>query len=78
MLALASAFVAVPALGANRDAKEKAARTACLAGDYAKGVTLLSELFVETKDPNWIFPRDALSRMPAFRKRFLVSKSIYG
>jgi hypothetical protein len=55
MLALASAFVAIPALGANREAKEKAARTACLAGDYAKGVTLLSELFVETKNPNWIF-----------------------
>jgi hypothetical protein len=55
ILALASAFVAIPALGASRDAKEKAARTACLAGDYTKGVTLLSELFVETKDPNWIF-----------------------
>ena len=55
MLALASAFVAIPALGANREAKEKAARTACLAGDYAKGVTLLSELFVETRNPNWIF-----------------------
>ena len=55
ILALASAFVAIPAFGANREAKEKAARTACLAGDYAKGVTLLSELFVETKNPNWIF-----------------------
>jgi hypothetical protein len=47
----------VPSIGhAGRfDAKEKVARTACLAGDYAKGVQLLSELFVDTKDPTFIF-----------------------
>jgi len=37
----------------SRDAKERTARTACLAGDYAQGVRLLSELFVATK--NWTF-----------------------
>lgn len=31
------------------------ARTACLAGDYSKGATILSQLFVETKDPNYIY-----------------------
>jgi hypothetical protein len=31
------------------------ARTACLAGDYGKGATILSQLFVETEDPNYIF-----------------------
>lgn len=35
--------------------RERAARTACLAGDYSKGVALLAELFVETKDPTHIF-----------------------
>jgi hypothetical protein len=51
-------FVAIPAFGASsHEEKEKAnaARTACLAGDYAKGATLLSELFITTKDPTWIF-----------------------
>jgi hypothetical protein len=31
------------------------ARKACLSGDYQKGVALLSDLFVETKDPVMIF-----------------------
>jgi tetratricopeptide (TPR) repeat protein len=55
VLAFVIVLVAFPAFGANREAKEKMARTACLAGDYAKGVTLLSELFVSTNDPNFIF-----------------------
>lgn len=40
---------------ASRAAKERAARTACLAGDYGKGATILSELFVDTKDPTYIY-----------------------
>lgn len=43
------------AWGASLDAKERAARTACLAGDYQKGVASLAELFVQTKDPTYIF-----------------------
>jgi hypothetical protein len=43
------------AIAASRGAKERAARTACLAGDYAKGATILSELFVETKDATYIY-----------------------
>ena len=39
----------------NVDAKERAARKACLSGDYAKGVDLLSDLFVATKDPVFIY-----------------------
>jgi hypothetical protein len=38
-----------------RDAKEKTARKACLAGDYAKGVEILSGLFVDSEDPTYIF-----------------------
>jgi len=40
---------------AGTEAKERAARKACLSGDYAKGVELLSDLFIDTKDPNYIF-----------------------
>src|SRR5664279_1617332 len=35
--------------------KEREARTACLAGDYTLGVRLLSELFVSSKDPGFIY-----------------------
>ena len=37
------------------DGKERRARTACLAGDYADGVRLLSELFVATMDATFIY-----------------------
>jgi hypothetical protein len=38
-----------------KESKERAARLACLSGDYAKGVEILSELFITTKDPTYIF-----------------------
>jgi hypothetical protein len=37
------------------EAKERAARKACLSGDYAKGVEILSDLFLDTKDATYIF-----------------------
>jgi hypothetical protein len=37
------------------NAKERAAKTACLAGDYVKGVAILSELYVSTEDPVYIY-----------------------
>lgn len=51
LLAAAPAAAAAP----NRQAQERAARKACLNGDYAKGVDILSDLFVDTKAPNYIF-----------------------
>ena len=48
-------FATSPSRAASREGKERMARTACLAGDYGKGVTLLSQLFVETKNPIWIY-----------------------
>ena len=39
----------------NAETKERTARTACLSGDYPKGVALLSELFVATMDPTYIY-----------------------
>lgn len=40
--------------------RARSARTACLAGDYAKGVAILSELFVTTKDPSFIYNQGCL------------------
>jgi hypothetical protein len=37
------------------DPRERTARTSCLSGDYAKGVAILSELFVDTRDPTYIY-----------------------
>jgi hypothetical protein len=48
-------FVATPSLAADKDSKERAARKACLSGDYAKGVEILSDLFLDTKNPTHIF-----------------------
>ena len=42
-------LAAPPAIAASRQAQERAARKACLNGDYAKGVDILSDLFVDTK-----------------------------
>jgi hypothetical protein len=55
-LALSAMLVAAaPAVAASRDTQERTARKACLKGDYAKGVDILADLFVETKDPTYIF-----------------------
>jgi tetratricopeptide (TPR) repeat protein len=70
-------LAAAPALAAGKQAKERAARKACLNGDYAKGVSILSELFVDTKDPTYLFNQgrcfeqnhryeDALSRFEEY------------
>lgn len=40
---------------ASKESKERVAKTACLSGDYAKGVALLAELYVKTNDPNYLF-----------------------
>jgi len=42
-------------LAASEDAKERTARKACLSGNYQKGVEILSDLFVRTKDPIFIY-----------------------
>jgi TolA-binding protein len=52
---LASLLVAGTVSAKDSDGQERAARTACLAGDYAKGITILSELFVASKDPDFIY-----------------------
>jgi hypothetical protein len=44
-----------PTQAATRAAQEREARKACLSGDYVKGVSILSDLFVDTKDTTYIF-----------------------
>ena len=44
-----------PVFAASREPRERAARKACLTGDPAKGVAILADLFLDTKDPNYIF-----------------------
>jgi TolA-binding protein len=39
----------------NIDAKDRAAKKACLAGNFADGVAILSELYVSSGDPTFIF-----------------------
>jgi hypothetical protein len=39
----------------SKEGKERAAKTACLSGDAAKGVALLAELYVDTSDINYLF-----------------------
>ena len=48
-------LVATPAFGAGRQSQDKAARKACLSGDYSKGVAILADLFVETREPIYVF-----------------------
>ena len=43
------------AFAANRQAKERVAKKACLAGDPTKGVEILAELYVDTNDITYIF-----------------------
>jgi hypothetical protein len=54
---LATSYLFAPAAvrAASRQAQEKAARKACLSGDYAKGVSILTDLFIDSKDTNYIF-----------------------
>ena len=44
-----------PAFSASKQAQERAARKACLSGDFNQGATILSELFIDTRDPTYIF-----------------------
>lgn len=77
-MVLAPTLVATrPAAAANRQSAERAARKACLNGDYTKGVAILSELFLDTNDPAYLFNQgrcleqnrryeDALSRFEEY------------
>jgi len=59
--ALFALLLAAPASAAsrqpagNRQSQEKAARKACLTGDYATGVSILADLFIEHSVPVYVY-----------------------
>ena len=56
LLAAASLTISTAAQAGSMDAQsERAARKACLAGDYAKGVSILADLFLDTKNATHIY-----------------------
>jgi hypothetical protein len=55
LLAVGPAQAASRSTKPNKEAQGNAARVACLDGDFAEGVAILSQLFVQTKDPTYIF-----------------------
>jgi len=84
LLGAATLLVAAPAHAASRQAREREARKACLVGNFAKGVSILSDLFLDTRDANYIFNQgrclqqnhryeDAISR---FQEYLRVGKKI--
>lgn len=46
---------AQPDQAQQEDPRPQDAQRACLAGDTAKGIALLADLYVETRDPTWLF-----------------------
>ena len=55
VLAIAFAWAMPSAHAQDRATKERAAKLACLTGDSAAGAKFLAELFIDTKDPNYLF-----------------------
>jgi len=41
--------------GTQQEDQARAARKACLTGDYTRGVAILTDLFVDTEDPTYIY-----------------------
>jgi hypothetical protein len=54
-LLLTVTLIAPRARAESIESRQRTARTSCLSGDYAKGVAILSELFVDTRDPTYIY-----------------------
>ena len=55
LLAVQVAHAAPKDSDKDRERQERAAKTACLSGDYAKGVAILADLYVQTNLPNYLF-----------------------
>jgi hypothetical protein len=54
-IAIPLLLFALPANAASREERERTARKACLTGDVSKGVDLLADLFLDTRDITHIF-----------------------
>jgi hypothetical protein len=55
LLPFLSLLLASNAPGADRGSNEREAKRACLNGDFAKGVAILTDLFVDTGEPTYIY-----------------------
>jgi hypothetical protein len=55
LLVVAWLVIPVAVQAGAKENKERAAKTACLSGDYAKGVALLAELYVSTNEVTYLF-----------------------
>jgi hypothetical protein len=55
VLLLGLTVAVVPAQAASRDAKERAAKRSCLNGDSVKGVQILTELYISSDDPVYLY-----------------------
>jgi hypothetical protein len=55
LLLVLVALASPSAWARDHDDRERTARTSCLSGDYVKGVAILSELFVDTRNPTHIY-----------------------
>jgi hypothetical protein len=51
----ASVVASQPAFAAKTAALDRQAKKACLSGDYAKGVSILADLYVETGDATYLY-----------------------
>ena len=76
------------ATASEKDAKERAAKKACLTGDPAKGVEILTDLFIDTNDPTYIFNQgrcfeqnnryfDALGRFREYLRKAKTASAEY-
>jgi tetratricopeptide (TPR) repeat protein len=54
-LSLATLLVTADAFAAKTATRDKQARKACLSGDYAKGVSILTDLYIETGDATYLY-----------------------
>jgi hypothetical protein len=52
---LIALLITTSTLAADKENQERSARKACLSGDYARGVEILSDLFLDTRNPTYIF-----------------------
>jgi len=55
LLEASAAQAATKEARARKDVQERAAQKACLTGDTAKGVEILADLFIATKNPTYIY-----------------------
>jgi tetratricopeptide (TPR) repeat protein len=73
---------------ANRESKERAAKRACLNGDVTKGLKILTDLYIESKDPTYLYNQgrcneqnnryeEALGKFREYLRKVDISSDVY-